>query len=241
MNTLDEFRPINSANLKEVVVSKAFVSWSGGKDCCQSAYRAQQAGYEISYLLNMTNPQSERSCSHGISSAWIKVQAEALGIPLVQQTTNGQDYADQFIAAMQKMRAEGVTHGVFGDIDFNPHREWDENVCKAADIELMLPLWLKDHNQVAMDFIDAGFETVIVATRADLLGPEWLGRQFDRQFLKDLAQFPGISPCGEAGEFHSLVINGPLFKQKVVIQETERVKRQDHWFLDIRKCGLAEK
>ena len=114
------------------------------------------------------------------------------------------DYADQFIAALKQMRAEGVTHGVFGDIDFNPHREWDENVCKAADIELMLPLWLREHKKVARDFIDAGFQTVIVATRSDLLGEEWLGRQFDQQFLQDLAEFPDISPCGEAGEFHSL-------------------------------------
>ena len=220
---------------------KAFVSWSGGKDCCQSAYKAQQAGFEIKYLLNMINPESERSCSHGISSNWIKVQSEALGIPIIQQTTNGTDYADQFIAVLKKMRAEGVTHGVFGDIDFNPHREWDENVCKAADIELMLPLWLNEHKKVALDFIDSGFETVIVATRSDLLGEEWLGRQFDQQFLEDLAQFPDISPCGEAGEFHSLVVNGPLFKKKMVIRESSKVKRQDHWFLDIRRCDLVVK
>lgn len=220
---------------------KAFVSWSGGKDCCQSAYKAQQAGLEIKYLLNMINPESERSCSHGLSIDWIKLQSEAMGIPIIQQTTNGTDYADQFIAVLKKMRAEGVTHGVFGDIDFNPHREWDENVCKAADIELVLPLWQIEHKKVAQDFVDSGFQSVIVTTRSDLLGEEWLGRQFDQQFLEDLAEFPDISPCGEAGEFHTLVLDGPLFKKKMVIRESSNIKHQDHWFLDIRRCDLVVK
>ena len=220
---------------------KAFVSWSGGKDCCQSAYKAQRSGYQIKYLLNMTNPDEARSCSHGIASKWIKLQSEALGIPIVQQPTDGNNYADQFIAALKKMRSEGVTHGVFGDIDFNPHREWDENVCKAADIELVMTLWMGCHKQIAQDFIDQGFKTIIVATRSDLLDKEWVGRTFDKQFLKDLAKFPDISPCGEAGEFHSLVIDGPMFIKRLEINESQKVQRQDHWFLDIKKCELMDK
>jgi diphthine-ammonia ligase len=219
----------------------AFVSWSGGKDCCQSAYKAQQAGFEIRYLLNMINPESERSCSHGMASKWIGLQAEAMGISIIQQTTNGKDYEEQFIAVLKKMRAEGVTHGVFGDIDFTPHRDWDENVCKAADVELVLPLWQIEHKAVAQSFIDSGFQTVIVAVRSDLLGEEWLGRRFNQQLLKDLVEFPDISPCGEAGEFHTLVLDGPLFKKKMVILESENVKRLDHWFLDIRRCDLLAK
>jgi diphthine-ammonia ligase len=222
-------------------MAKAFVAWSGGKDCCQSAWEAQKARFEISYLMNMINPEVERSCSHGIAAKWIKLQAEALGIPIIQQTTNGQNYADQFITALKTLRAEGITHGVFGDINFDPHRSWDEKVCQAAGIEPVLPLWNRDHKMVAQEFIKQGFKTVVVATRGDLLGEEWVGRIFDDQFLKDLAQYPNISPCGEAGEFHTLVIDGPLFKKKVVIKEAGKVKRQDHWFLDIRECELATK
>jgi len=122
---------------------------------------------------------------------------------------------------MRKMRSEGVTHGVFGDIDFNPHREWDEKVCRAADIELMLPLWLGDHKKIAQDFIDAGFETIIVATRADLLGEEWLGRQIDSQFLKDIAQFP-IFHLREAGEFHSLVVDGRSSRRKWSLKSLQK-------------------
>ena len=222
-------------------MAKAFVSWSGGKDCCQSAFEAQKAGFEISCLVNMINPEVERSCSHGIAAKWIKLQAEAMGLPIIQQTTNGQNYAEQFTAALQKLRAEGITHGVFGDINFDLHRNWDEKVCRAADIEPVLPLWNLDHKSVAQEFIQQGFKTVVVTTRSDLLGEEWVGRLFDDQFLNDLARYPDISPCGEAGEFHTLVIDGPLFKKKLAVKEAGKVKRLDHWFLDIRKCELQKK
>ncbi len=217
----------------------AFVSWSGGKDCCQAAYKAHQAGYELKYLINMINPDVERSCSHGISTRWIKVQAEALGIPLIQQTTDGKNYEAQFIAALKTMRAEGVSHGVFGDIDFGPHRAWDESVCRAAGIELLMPLWQGSQNQIALDFIEQGFEAIIIAIRADLLGPEYLGRKFDKMFLKEIAGLGGITPCGEDGEYHTLVVDGPLFRKKIVIQESIRIKRDNHWFLDIRQCHLS--
>jgi diphthine-ammonia ligase len=222
-------------------MSKAFVSWSGGKDCCQCAYKARQSGFEIGYLMNMINPEVERSCSHGIAAKWIKLQSEAMGIPIVQQTTRGQNYADQFVAAIQKMRAEGMTHGIFGDIDFNPHREWVENVCKRADVEPVLPLWNGNHLQIVRDFIEAGFTTIVVAVRSELLGEEWVGRVLDQKFLKDLEKYPGISACGEAGEFHTLVVDGPLFKQKMVIRESSKIKRMDHWILDIQKIDLAQK
>ncbi len=220
----------------------AFVSWSGGKDCCLSAYRARQEGYTLKYLVNMINPESERSCSHGIASKWITKQAQAMDIPLKQQTTDGQNYQAQFIAALKGLRAEGVTHGVFGDIDFDPHREWNQTVCDAAGITLLLPLWGLEHKQIALDFIRQGFKAVIVATRSDLLGQEWVGRLLDSRFLADLAQHnSAISACGEAGEFHTLVIDGPLFKKKLVLRDSGAVKRQDHWFLNIDSVELAEK
>ncbi|HSW57501.1 MAG TPA: diphthine--ammonia ligase [Dehalococcoidales bacterium] len=222
-------------------MNQAFVSWSGGKDCCQAAYKAAGERYELKYLLNMINPEVERSFSHGISTRWIKMQSEALGIPIIQQHTDGKNYETQFIAALKKMRAEGITHGVFGDIDFQPHREWIENVCRPAGIEYLLPLWQGDQKQIALDFINQGFETVIIATQADKLGPEFLGRIFDKAFLSEIVAMGNISPCGEAGEYHTMVVNGPLFKQKIVIDESVKIKRDNHWFLDIKSCRLTDK
>jgi diphthine-ammonia ligase len=223
-------------------MEKAFVSWSGGKDCCQAAYQAMLQGIEVKYLLNTVTQDSRRSCSHGLAASWIKSQSEALGIPLFQQPTADSTYESNFIDATLNLKKEGITAGVFGDIDFNPHREWIERVCQKAGIRPVLPLWQKDQSQIAGDFISSGFVAVVVATQADLLGEEWLGRKFDTAFLKELAALnKNISPCGEAGEFHTLVIDGPLFKKRLKLQETEKVKRDNHWFLDIKKCELVSK
>ena len=221
-------------------MQNAFISWSGGKDCCQAAYKAQQNGYQIRYLLNMVTQDAQRSCSHGIASRWIKLQSEAMGIPIVQKPTTGENYESVFIDALAELRQEGVETGIFGDIDFIPHLEWIQKVCARAGVAPVLPLWQKDQSQLARDFIRLGFVAVIVAVRADLLGPEWLGRKFDRVFLNDIAALnQDITPCGEAGEFHSLVIDGPLFRQRIEIKEAVKVQRENHWFLDIRKCELA--
>ena len=220
----------------------AFVSWSGGKDCCQAAYLAVQEGYRIRCLLNMVTAGGERSCSHGLAARWITLQSAAMNIPLVQKTTTGENYETVFTEALKELKAAGIETGIFGDIDFNPHREWIEKVCSRAGITPVLPLWQKEQPRLAQDFIREGFKSVIVAARADLLGREWVGRIFDNAFLADLANLRGeISPCGESGEFHSLVIDGPLFSRRLDIREKETVRREDHWFLDIIKCELVEK
>jgi diphthine-ammonia ligase len=223
-------------------MNKAFVSWSGGKDCCLAAYKSSLDGYYIQYLLNMVTQDSQLSCSHGIASKWIKLQSEAMGIPLIQQPTLSDNYEKVFTETLLKLKLEGITAGIFGDIDFNAHREWIERVCGNAGIIPVLPLWLNNQDRIAQDFIAAGFKSIIVATRADLLGKEWLGRVFDTVFLKDLAAHnKDITPCGEAGEFHSLVIDGPLFKKRLDIRETEFERRNNHWFLNIQKCELLAK
>jgi diphthine-ammonia ligase len=223
-------------------MKEAFVSWSGGKDCCQAAYKAVQQGYTIRYLLNMVTTDARRSCSHGLSSHWIRLQSAALEIPVIQQPTREDNYEAVFIETLRRLKGEGITTGVFGDIDFAPHREWNERVCGSAGITPILPLWQGDQNRIAREFINLGFESVVVATQADLLGREWLGRKFDNRFLQEIASLDkNISPCGEAGEFHTLVIDGPLFKKRLEIRETERVQRDNHWFLDIIKCELGEK
>jgi diphthine-ammonia ligase len=220
----------------------AFVSWSGGKDCCQASYLALKQGFQVQYLLNMVNPEVERSCSHGISARWIELQSEAIGIPVIQQPTGGDEYEEVFIRALKHFKEAGITAGVFGDIDFMPHLEWIEKVCRQAEIKPVLPLWGGDQAKIAGDFIDSGFTSIVIATRADLLGEDWLGRTIDRAFLKDLAgSGKDITPCGEAGEFHSLVIDGPLFKKRIEILAADRLRRMDHWILDIKRCELKKK
>ena len=223
-------------------MQRAFVSWSGGKDCCFAAYQAKQQGLEPVYLLNMVTEDKQRSCSHGIASLWIRQQAESLGIPLLQFPTTADNYQTVFTNALKELRYDGITTGVFGDIDFEPHREWIESTCKPSGITPVLPLWGKNQDIIMKDFIGLAFKAVVVAVRADILGEEWLGRTVDRKFLKDIAALnKDITPCGEAGEFHTLVMDGPIFKKRLEIRDAAAVKRGDHWFWDIKKIDLTEK
>jgi diphthine-ammonia ligase len=223
-------------------VKKAFVSWSGGKDCCLAAHRAQKQGLKISYLLNMVTQDRQRSCSHGLAAEWIRVQAKAMDVPVLQYATTSENYREVFVGALAELKKEGVSSGVFGDIDFEPHREWIKEVCASAGVLAVLPLWGGQQEKLSREFIASGFAATVVATRADLLGAEWLGRKFDLKFLKELAgSYPGVTPCGEAGEFHTLVIDGPLFRRRLVIQEALPQQRGEHWFWDIRKIDLRDK
>ena len=197
---------------------------------------------DVRYLANMVTEDGKRSCSHGISAAVIKRQSEALGISIVQRPTTGDTYEAVFIKTLKDFRQEGIETGVFGDIDFEPHREWIEKVCAAAGITPHLPLWQENQQKLMEEFIDAGFKAVVVTVKAELLGKEALGRTVDRKFLAYLAELDkGITPCGEAGEFHTLVFDGPLFQKRLEIVETEKVTRGDHHFLEILKTRLIAK
>lgn len=223
-------------------MTTAFVSWSGGKDGCLALYRAKASGMDIRYLFNMVSDDGKRSRSHGIRASVIKKQAEALGIPIVQQPTTDDAYEVVFIKALKNFKRQGIEVGVFGDIDFEPHREWIEKTCAAAAITPRLPLWQESQPNLLEEFIDAGFKSVVITVKADLLGKEFLGRTVDREFVADIAAMDkGITPCGEAGEFHTLVIDGPLFKKKLELTRTELVSRGEHHFLEILKTELKAK
>ncbi len=219
----------------------AFISWSGGKDCSLACYMATQNGFEARYLLNMIGKDGTRSRSHGMSSDVLKKQAEAMGIALVQQPTEKDDYEENYKNALRRFKEESISDGVFGDIDFNAHLEWIERVCKESGMTPNLPLWEWKHDKIMDDFIGLGFESVVVTTKPDKLGKEWLGRKVDREFLKDLEKLGNVTLCGEAGEFHTFVINGPLFNKRIEILESEKVFRDERWFLDIGKIELRDK
>ncbi len=223
-------------------MTRVFVSWSGGKDCCLALYRALKEGLDVRVLANTITEDGTRSKSHGVSAAILRDQAETLGIPIRQQPTGDDNYRDRFVAMLKDFRKEGIEGGVFGDIDFNPHREWIEGVCAETGMKLFMPLWLEKQEALMEEFIDAGFVTVIVAVKKGILGTEFLGRTIDRAFLQDIRKASdNITPCGEAGEYHSLVIDGPVFKKKLVITRSQTTTRDDHHFLEIESTKIADK
>ncbi|MBA7651589.1 hypothetical protein ES703_59408 [subsurface metagenome] len=223
---------------------QVFVSWSGGKDSCFACYQAAVSGLKVCYLLNMITEDGKRSWTHGLSTELLQMQSQAIGIPLVQRQTSMANYETEFKDTLLTLKQMGISGGVFGDIDLEEHREWVDRICRQVDITPYLPLWGQSQEKILRSFIASGFEAIIVVARADLFGEEWLGRKMDWEFLSHLAklkQTSDIQPCGEAGEYHTFVIDGPLFNQRVEILETNKVLREGYWFLEILRSGLRSK
>ena len=221
-----------------------FASWSGGKDCCLSLYRALVSGLEVRYLANTVTEDGKRSRSHGVSAEVIQAQSQAIGIPLAQRPTTRENYEAEFIKMLRAFKQEGIEGGVFGDIDFNEHRQWIDRVCHEADITPHLPLWLESQDKLVREFIDLGFEAIVVAAKAELFGEEVLGQKIDRDFishLEELGKTKKITPCGESGEYHTLVVDGPIFKKRLEILETRKELREGTRFLDILTVAIKDK
>jgi len=214
-------------------------SWSGGKDSCFACYRAICRGYDISYLVNFISKEYKRVSFHGTEDKLIQLQAEALGLPLLQKETTGNGYEQEFKEAVQSLIPNGVKGMIFGDIYLQEHKDWVKRVCGELGIEAVEPLWEEEPERILLDFIDAGFEAIIVSAKANLFGKEWIGQKIDRDFFKYLKE-NSIDICGENGEYHTLVVDGPMFKKKIRITEKKSITREGYWFLDTVEYSLQD-
>ena len=220
---------------------KAFCSFSGGKDSILSLFRVLNQGVEVPYLFNMLREDGKYSRSHGIHRELLRKQAESIGIPILQRSTSWKDYEENFKKTVEELKKEGVKAGIFGDIYLQEHRDWVERVCKELKIKPILPLWEEKTEDLIVEFINTGFKAIIVATEAKILNKDWLGLLIDRDCIEKLKVKEKIDLCGERGEYHTFVIDGPIFKKRIKIIETKKVKNARHWFLEILKYRLEEK
>lgn len=205
-------------------MKKAFCSWSGGKDSCLALNRALKNGFDVRYLLTMFDESGERSRSHAVPRKLIEAQADALGIKLVTANASWQNYEQVFINQLKNFQSEKITHGIFGDIDLQDHRDWEEKVCAAAEIEAVLPLWLENRYEMVGEFWAEGFKSVVVCVNEKYLDANFCGRIFDEKFVADLPE--NVDACGENGEFHTFVFDGKSFKNPVSYRITETYKHE---------------
>jgi len=213
-------------------------SWSGGKDSCLACYRAMLSGYDIRCLVNFISKEYGRVSFHGTEVGLIKLQADSIGASLCQKETTRDCYEKQFIETVRNLVPMGVKAMVFGDIYVQEHRDWTERVCAEAGIEAVQPLWGLDTEDILCEFIDAGFEAVVIGAKSGLIDAEWLGRRVDRDFIEYLKS-RNICPCGENGEYHTLVTAGPIFSRSINIIETKTISKGDYWFLDTCRYELV--
>ena len=207
-------------------------SWSGGKDSCLALYRALQAGEELDCLVTMFTEGGERSRSHGLSRSVLEGHAAALGVPLLISAATWADYEAGFVDLLKRAAARGVTSAVFGDIDIERHREWEENVCRQAGIEAQLPLWQTDRMALLEAWWGAGFEATIVVAREGVVDRKYLGRVLDREVAEELTA-AGVDACGENGEFHTVVTGGPIFQRPIRIELGDQLLLSGCWFQDL--------
>ena len=191
----------------------AVCSWSGGKDSCLALNRALDSDYEITHLLTMFDETGLRSRSHSISLEVMRKQADALEIEIITPSASWQSYEKVFIGELDKLKSEGIEAVIFGDIDLQAHRDWEEKVCAAADLEAVLPIWNEDRLDLVEEFFDKDFRSVVICVNEKFLPKEFCGRVFDKEFIADLPK--NVDACGENGEFHTFVFDGEIFKNPV--------------------------
>lgn len=210
----------------------ALCSWSGGKDSCFALMQSIQQGYTPKVLLNVLNEEGKISRSHGIPSDILEAQAFSAGLPIHLISSSWQEYEAKFTGALQQLKEQFLlSHAVFGDIDLQPHRDWEEKVCNHAALTAILPLWQQNRKELVMQMIGSGIETIIVSCNM-VMGERFLGKKITTELVNELEAL-GIDACGENGEFHTLVLNCPLFSQVISVKILRKLQHENYWFSEL--------
>lgn len=213
-------------------MNRFFTSWSGGKDSCFALMKAHEQGHSPIVLFNMMNENNMVSRSHAIPKAVLEKQADMIDLPLVTKPASWESYETIFIETLKELKSDYLINvGVFGDIDLQAHRDWEEKVCDIAGIEAILPLWQRNRKALVHEMIDAEIEAHIVSCN-EVMGEKFLGRKIDRNLIIELEEI-GVDACGENGEYHTLVINMPFFKNRIDITFGKRSHIGNYWFIEM--------
>jgi uncharacterized protein (TIGR00290 family) len=211
---------------------KVVVAWSGGKDSALALYEIIGSGrYAVVELLTTVTRDYDRISIHGVRRVLLEQQAKALGIPLeitlISKGASDEEYEKELLKALKRQRDDGVSSVVFGDIFLEDVRKYRERILAKAGMNGVFPLWKKDTQALADRFIKLGFKAVITSVDSNVLEKEFAGREYDERFLSALPA--NVDPCGENGEFHSFVYDGPIFHEKVSFKRGECVLRENRF------------
>ena len=241
---------------------KSYFNWSGGKDSALALYHTLHAGeHSPELLLTSVNSAVHRISMHGVRTSLLEQQAASVGIPLhtleLPEGLGMTEYNDTMRRTVTGLREQGYRHTFFGDIFLEDLRVYREQQLAPMGITAHFPLWRRDTTELLHEFIDLGFKTVVACIKSELLDRSFAGRVIDRDFIKDLPK--DVDPCGENGEFHTFVFDGPIFTRpvdytigEVVFREYARPKddkdncfsadpapQMGFWFCDLVPVDVA--
>jgi uncharacterized protein (TIGR00290 family) len=219
-----------------MVKKRAAALWTGGKDCSLALHEAKKAGFEVQELLTFA-PPSPVFRAHPIP--FLKRQAEAMGLPHRIVEIEGA-IREGYERAMRALREEGIGVLVTGDIaEVEGQPNWVREVAKAGRLEVLTPLWGRERKEVLSSLLNSGFKAVFSLVKEPWFTREWVGRPIDACAVEDLVRLSrdGLDVCGENGEYHSLVLDGPTFKESLRIDAFEVRERDGMFYMDIREIS----
>ena len=217
----------------ESVREKVIVGWSGGKDSALALYEILKTDkYEVLELLTTLTRDYDRISMHGVRRELLEKQAKSMRFPIekmfISKSASNEEYEKELLRILAEHRDERVFSVVFGDIFLEDVRKYREQMLSRIGMKCIFPLWKKDTHELARSFIDNGFKAVITNVDSNFLGKEFAGREFDERFLQDLPS--SVDPCGENGEFHSFVFDGPIFHERTSFTKGEIVLRENRFY-----------
>jgi uncharacterized protein (TIGR00290 family) len=220
-------------------VREVVLSWSGGKDSALSLWALRELGEPVRALLTTVTEEYERVSMHGVRIGLLRDQAEAAGLPLVEvpipPSCLNELYEARMAAALSSPELRDCERYAFGDLFLEDIRAYREERLAAWGKQGVWPIWGRDTRLLAEEFIAAGFRAVLVCVDPKQLDGAFCGREFDAGFLADLPG--GVDPCGEQGEFHTFVYDGPVFTRSLGIRRGEVVERGGFVFCDLMRVG----
>lgn len=206
--------------------TNAFMNWSGGKDSALCLYKALQSNqYNIQCLLTNVNAIHNRISMHGVRRNLLEAQAASIGIALqtieLPEQPSMEEYEEMMMKKLFQLKSSGFNKAIFGDIFLEDLKNYREQKLKQLDIDCIFPLWKKNTTELLKEFIALDFKAIIVCVNENYLNKSFCGRLIDESLLNDLPA--KVDVCGENGEFHSFVFDGPIFKQPINFSKGEIV------------------
>jgi len=212
---------------------KAIFSWSGGKDSALALYKIlKEDKYEIVSLITTITEGYNRISMHGISLDLLEEQVKSIGIPLhkieIPQNCSNEEYEMIMVKTLNHFQKQGILSVIFGDIYLEDVKNYRISQLSGVGMKAIFPLWGISTNEISNEFINKGFQTIISCVDIRSLDRTFSGRIYDQNCLNDLPST--CDPCGENGEFHSFVFDGPIFSRKLEIKTGAKLLRDDYFF-----------
>jgi uncharacterized protein (TIGR00290 family) len=217
-------------------MDEVLMSWSGGKDSCLALYEIQRARlYCVAALLTTVTRDYDRIQMHGVRRVLLERQAASPGLPLhelfISKDATNREYEAKMGEAFSPYRERGIESVAFGDLFLEEIRAYREQFLARQRMRGLYPVWGRDTTELIREFIGLGFKAVVTCVDGKVLDSSFAGMMIDEDFLSTLP--PHVDPCGENGEFHTFVFDGPIFKEAVRLSVGEKVARDSFWFCDL--------